>query len=577
MKMMINANSNIEAVKTKTSEKLFYKFLAEKAEGMGIAKIAPFNGQYFDLLYIEDRKAALFKFVDTNEDTFSILAEEIVEVIEEEHTAANSMLRRRLDGETVSYYFVMPYIELAEHGIDCDIIIDCKRFGELTDGKRSLGSLLSEVKTSKETLLQKLAGEYFVFRKEHSFGEVIVDMSTENKKLQAALMDRAQMEAVNSLHYGTTFLEGSTGTGKTTVMFSKMIKLARIYSKDKFLYITFSKQLANSIRILLKQQHPDIENIRVINFHQFILLLGKKYNLKLNKQSKQNFAKEFQKVFQKVEKIYSGKRSFKGIFVDESENLSLDEIRFLRDISYQTKNILYLSYDEAKRMTPLDENGRSVEEIAWDDHLELSDNYRASQEVARFNRDFQNDINAFSALELERVGNYFRTFSAIRSQKGSANVIEYEAPEEMMEKMLEIIRAYEKEGVALSDIGVIYPYNERTTGSPVHAKRDLKNFLEGHGLIVDLAEEESRDFNTAKGLTLSNIYNCTNLEFKVVILCYLDMLYTDPTKLRSKEVQKMLNIIYTASGRAKDDLLVMIKKGEDRPGVMDLLSQKILF
>lgn len=574
MKMRINANSNIEAVKTKSAEKLFYKYLADKLEGIGIAKIAPFNGQYFDLLYVEGDRAALFKFVDTNEDTFSILSEEIIEVIEEEHIAAKSLLERRLDGKSIPYYFVMPYIELEKEVRAKGIIIDKLRFEELINEELPFEELLSSAVLGRDELLFRLAGEYFIFRPQIDHGEVVIDLGNDKERSQAVLMEPSQMEAVNSLHYGTTFLQGSTGTGKTSVLFAKMIKLARVYAKDKFMYITFSKQLSNEIKELIKRHYPDVENVKVMNFHQFILLLGKKYNLKLNKQSKQNFAKEFQKVFDKVAKIYSGKRFFKGVFVDESENFSADEICFLREISYQRKNILYLSYDEAKRMAPPSDQ-EDAQSYPCDDRLELVDNYRASRSVARFNLDFQNDINAFSALELERMTNYFRGFSEKKDAQGKAQVIEYESDREMMEKMLHLIRGNIEKGYELSDICVIYPFNERTLGTPIRAKLELKNFLEQQDLKITFAEDESSNFKKPKALMLSNIYNCTNLEFKVVILCYLDMLYGEPQKQRIKDVQKMLNIIYTASGRAKDELYVMIKKDEHRPGVIDLLSQKI--
>lgn len=577
--MIAKADLNIEAVKTKSSEKLFFKYLSRKLNGIGIPKITPFKGQYIDLLYIENKKAALFKFMDTNEETFSILSDEIVEIIEEEHQSVEEFLEKRLDGITISYYFVMPYVELSRHGKTSGVIIDKLEFEELINDEKNFDELLSPISTDVEHFLFKMAKEYFVFQKEKMTGDFFVDLEYGKENIQAVLMEKEQIEAVNSLHYGTTLLEAPTGCGKTSIMFSKAIKLARTYPNDHFLYITFNKQLSNEIKNRMKYYYPDIMNIRVINFHQFVLLLGKKYNLKLNKQSRQSFNKEFEKVFEKVAKIYKGKRHFKGVFVDEAENFSYNEIEFLREVSYKTKNVLYISYDEPKRMTPIPENLEGANRYPWDHRLTLSQNYRASRAVAQFNLDFQNDINAFSALELDRVNNYFKTFTSASKMEGKSQIFEYETTDEMQSQILDVVHSCLQKGYAYSDIGIIYPYNEKIKGSQnVQSKQMLKNWMEEEGVDVSFVDDESGNLKRANGITLTNIYNCTNLQWKVVILCQLDILYAEinPENLKRKDIQKMLNIIYTASGRANEELYVMLKKDDQRPGVIDLLGQKVL-
>lgn len=59
-------------------------------------------------------------------------------------------------------------------------------------------------------------------------------------------MDCSQIENINSFRYGSMMMS-SSGTGKTRAMIAKLIKIARLYPKDDFAYITFDKQLSNDI------------------------------------------------------------------------------------------------------------------------------------------------------------------------------------------------------------------------------------------------------------------------------------------------------------------------------------------
>lgn len=576
MRIVQDINSNVESIKTKNAEKLFYKYLKKSLTGVLIPKIAPFANLYFDLLYIEDGKAALFKFMDTNEETFSILSDEILEVMHEESEAVKKELSKNLK-DSIPYYFVMPYIDLREYQKSGEFVIDKVQFENLINGDSSLKEYLSKEVQKEDEILLALAKEYFVFQKDSSVGDKVIDVNYRKTNIKATLLESEQVAIVNDLNYGTTLLQGSTGTGKSSLMLAKLIKLARTYPKDNFLYITFDKQLSNAINRFIEYFHKDIINIKIINFHQFVLLLGKKFNLKLNKQSKQSFNKEFEKVFEKIAQIYRGKRYFKGIFVDEAENFSYEEIKFLKDISYASKSFLYISYDEPKRMTPLSDKETS-NEYPYDELILLGKNYRSSQAVGYFNLGFQNDINAFSALELERVGDYFRAFSTMSKKDGYTEVIEYQDTPQMLDTLVSIVKKYIEKGYHYSDICIIYPYNEKFVrgNKAVYSKHLIKKVLDDNEIIVSFADDESSNLLNSTGVTLSNIYNCTNLEWKVVILCQLDTLYNNYTTMKNKEVQKMLNIIYTASGRATEDLYILIRRDENRPGVIDLLSQKNL-
>ncbi len=569
----INKTTTVEALKTRSSEKLFFKYLAEKLTGKCILKITPASGLSFDLLYIDEKNAALFKFMDTNEDTFDIIGEEILEVIQEEKQAVDEFLLAKI-GYTINYYFVMPFVSLGGSIQNKPFLLDKEGFEDLINGDMSLTSLLSNTNNENE-LIFNLANEYFVYNPTVNYGDVYLDKTYKGNRIRAILMEDEQIEKINHINYGSTCIEGATGTGKSAVLLSTAIKLSRIFTNEQFVYITFDKQSNNEIRGILSSFYPDVKNLRVINFHQFVLKLGAKHNLRLNKNSRQNFNVEFKKVFLKTAAIYKGKYYYKGIFVDEAENFDQEEINFLKSIIQKNKSFFVLSSDRPKKMTQTDESSEKAC-FECNHHIRLSSNYRASIAVGYFNRNFQNDINTFSLLELDQIKDYFLPFDIKRKSQGKVSIIEYDDKADASEIITGIIQAYLDTGYRESDLAIIYPYNvkQQRDNKKIDSKSMLKDALNYDEIPVNFADDNSSSLHMTHGVTLSNIYNFTNIEKKVVILCQLETLYDVSEINAKKEIQKILNILYTITGRASEDLHVLIKKDPARPGIFDLLSQK---
>ena len=574
-----NVNSNVESIRKKASEKEFYKYMSDKLSGIGITKIVPFKGIYFDLMYVEKNKVGLFKFMDTSEDTFSILDREILEVMEEEYEEVEGYINKILPEFKVSYHFIMPYVDLHEKKLTRDFIIDNNDFEALINDEENFERYLAQNDDNNlEKIIWELAKEYFIVKKQieknHFNPEIETTVRYKNLDLKAGLMDCEQIDNINNFRYGSTLVLGSSGTGKTRAMVSKLIKIARLYPKDNFLYLTFDKQLSSEINNYIKQLFPDLKNVKIINYHQFILLLGKKYNLRLNNKSKYNFNKEFEKIFNKVAQIYNEKRYFKGVFVDEAENFELKDLKFLRSISYNTRNFLYVSYDKAKQMSHLEEKVVSVEEYEFDNILTFNTNYRNSVAVGSFNTGFQNNIETFSLLELKGENDYFIPFDIGSHVIGEVRNFEYSSSLEMMGMILEHIKEYEALGYSYSDMCIIYPFNEKVLKGKkyVYSKHMVKKYLEENGVIFNFADDETSNLYSSQGITLTNIYNVTNLEYKIVFLCQLDVLYNSFSIENKINTRKMINIIYTATSRATERLCLYLREDESRPGIIDLLK-----
>ncbi|MCE0707054.1 DNA helicase, partial [Clostridioides difficile] len=77
MSQYININSQLDALKLKEFEKIFYENINEDVKV--VPKVTPFKGINTDLLYVKDGRVLFIKFMDTTEDIFFILEEELLE------------------------------------------------------------------------------------------------------------------------------------------------------------------------------------------------------------------------------------------------------------------------------------------------------------------------------------------------------------------------------------------------------------------------------------------------------------------------------------------------------------------
>ena len=82
MSQFIRINSQLDALRMKEFEKKFYEKLSDNVKI--VPKVTPFKGINTDLMYIKDNKILFIKFMDTSEEIFSILDEELIEVMNEE-------------------------------------------------------------------------------------------------------------------------------------------------------------------------------------------------------------------------------------------------------------------------------------------------------------------------------------------------------------------------------------------------------------------------------------------------------------------------------------------------------------
>lgn len=576
-----NVVSEVEALRTKDSEKEFLKFFKSRLSGRALMKVTPFQGFYADMYYEEPTqdpqicRSILIKFMDTAKETFSILEEELLEIMEEEQQEFNQQLGRWGSGYKLSYVYFMPFVNLGDQRdrFSKDHIIDEKIFGQMKEGHLSLQAYMSENHEILANLIRyQLAKEYHVIKKEADERMINKDFkkilfTIKDHAYQAIPLTEAQMKQISSVKYGSSLYIGPSGSGKTTTMLARALKLSQIYSKNRFLFVTFNRQLMTDLNKYVDMIGKKSDNLEIINFHSFILGISKRYALKIDRGSSKSFDEQFDFIFRKISQICTDYHLYKGIFIDEAENFKERHFVFLKSLLYKNKNFLMISSDKAKDVQGhMQELIGGWENMQFDDIWEFHKNYRATGHLTEFTNHFIERV----MLHCEERGLVIPQDYYIRShsQRIKGKRVRLIQSTDIEGKLNDIVKSIQelrsKQGVNYSDICVVFPFNKRRlkSGGTIYFQYLLREALKKAQIPFIVAHEEITSLTYKSGITISNIFSVSNLEFRAVIVCELEMLYTHslPKHYGLTEAQsfiKSMNMVYTALTRATDLLYII--------------------
>ena len=180
-------------------------------------------------------------------------------------------------------------------------------------------------------------------------------------------------------------------------MISRAIKLARVYPHHRFLIFTYTKQLRNELREHLDILYKDNTNLEVHTFSSFIFKLAKKYNLVIDyNMLKNDYEKTFSNLIKQAKNIIKTKSMFKGIFIDEAESFSANEVDFIREFLYKSKYIFNVFYCESLNISNhLNIFKQAFENIEFNEYVVLDKNYRQSKELINFTNKFIKNSNEY--------------------------------------------------------------------------------------------------------------------------------------------------------------------------------------
>lgn len=566
----INNKSTLETIKLKQSEQDFYDNVATHLEGIAISKLTPFAKTYFDLLYINNKRVMLIKFIDTNQDTYDILGEEILEILEEDDAQSDKIFAKHFPNISMKKIFIMPYAKATSKKITILGKIQCDK---LIKNPESLLEYMGDENEEihVELLRYHLAPELHVLKKVTSqeqgqgiFKKIV--FNSEDKQLAAIFLDKEQIDDINTIKYGKTLIKGLSGSGKTTLMFAQAIKMARLYPKDKFMYVVFDKQLVHNLKEALILRQMKLPNLRIISYHQYVVLLGKKFGLRINVEQKSNFDKEFEKILKKISQIYKDDHVFKGIFVDEGENYRAQDLEFLQGNLYKSKWVFQVSMDigkDLKNRVKISE--KTILDMEFENVVNLNKNYRQAKEQLDYLSNLKNRMKDYGGKN-SSLG-VFGTEDTSSSKKKGEVCLKYSIDTVgMMSDICEEIKKLLEEGYSYSDIAVIYPFNKRNVKKKgqIYSQYIVKNGLTKAKLPYIFASGQMSVLREKIGITLSNIYNVCNLEYKIVIICEIDTLIENlPEEIQETDLDGYLmlyNVIYSAISRSSEKAYLYLRE-----------------
>jgi len=586
-----NINSQLEALKLKDIERYFYNKIDSDTTSI-IPKVTPFKGINTDMLYIKNNKLLFIKFMETTEDLFFILEEELLEVMNEEYELLKIKMEQLKLNIEYNYVFVMPYVDIDDSDKFEDFIknnlIDKVKLDKILNDT----SLIDEYfkcennEIDLNLFLLEICPEYYVLSDRIHLNNKFKKISfySDEYKYTATPLSEEQIKDIISINYGNTLFTGGSGTAKTTLMLSKVMKLARVYPHHRFLILTHTKQESNELREKLQILYKESTNIDIYTFNSFVLKLAKKYNLVVDyNMLKKDYYKTFNNIVKQAKNIIKNKNMFKGIFIDEAESFSENEIEFIREFLYKTKYIFNIfSCDSLNISNNVNIFKDKLKEIKFDESIYLNKNYRQSKDLVDFNNKFCENIDKYIKNLRHNVKDigFYKTKN-INPNTKSVDIIKVSDLEDQISSVIWEIKYFiNQKGLDYSEIAIIYPYNKKKlkSGKTMYFQYMLRKALENANIPYIYAEENLTNISKKVGITISNIYTIKNLEYKACIICQLEMLYNHTINDITQDYQINdfigdLNKVYLATNRACDYLSIVTAFNEETSDIIKLLIE----
>ena len=587
MSQFININSQLDALRIKEFEEKFYEKISDNVKI--VPKVTPFKGINTDLLYIKDNKILFVKFMDTSEELFSILDEELIEVMNEEYNMLRLKMAQQHSNINYNFVYIMPYVEIYDEYESQEFvnnnIIDKNKLKQIIEKEKDLDIYLKEENNEIELnmYLLDICPEYYVLNNQKHINRDFkkITFVNDDYEYSATMLDKNELKYSLSINYGNNLFEGGSGTGKTTIMLSRAIKLARVYPQHRFIVFVSSKKLCNQLKEELEILYKDNNNLEIHTLSSFLYKIAKKFDLIADyRMFKQDYEKYLNNLIKQARNVIKNKNMFKGIFIDEAESFKVEEIEFISEFLYKTKNILDIYYCNALNITNDLNIFKSRDDIKVNQKIDLDINYRQDKNLIEFiNRFCQNSNDYIKTLRPMIKNDIYVPTKSIYNQGQDPEIIKVIDLEEQIESILwEIDFLRNKKGLDYSDIAIVYPYNKKKlkNGKTIYFQYILRKALEEAKIPYMVAEDEITNITKKVGITISNIYGIKNLEYKAVIFCELEMLYNQTIGDTKQDYQINdfvgdLNKIYLAINASTSYLKIITTFNEDSSEIIKIL------
>ncbi len=501
-----------------------------------------------------------------------------------------------------NYVFVMPYVEIEDtyelEDFVNNNIIDKSKLENIINNRQEIDNYLKEENNEIELNLYILdiCPEYYELNGSYHLNKEFkkITFSQGDYTYSATMLTDEQLEKSLSINYGKTLIEGPTGSGKTAIMMSRAIKLARIYPHHNFIIFTHTKQLCNQLREELKLIYKDNNNLEVHTISSFVFKLCKKYNLVLDYTLlKKDYEKTFNNLIKQAKNIIKNKRMFKGIFIDESESFDKRDIEFIQEFLYETKYIFNMYYCESLNIynsvnifkNNMEYNSvnifkNNMEYIDFDEKIILKNNYRQKEVIIDYsNRFCENANNYIKNLRSNINRDIYNPSNLIMKDGITAKIVKVEDLEDQINSILwEIEYLINNKGLDYNDIAIVFPYNKKKlkNGKTIYFQYLLRKALDDVSIPYIIGDDNLTKYGKRTGITISNLYFIKSLEYKAVVFCELEMLYNQTINEKDQDYQVNdfvgdLNKIYMVMNRASEYLTLITTFNENSSELIKIL------
>src|SRR5699024_10688382 len=126
--------------------------------------------------------------------------------------------------------------------------------------KKYMGSENKEIELSM--YIYGICSEYFAITKGVNLNPFMKKISFKHDSLEykICMMEEKQISDIASANYGNHLIAGGSGTGKSSLLLGRAIKLSKIYPHHKFLILAFTKQQLNMYKEMLEILNVDTSN-----------------------------------------------------------------------------------------------------------------------------------------------------------------------------------------------------------------------------------------------------------------------------------------------------------------------------
>ena len=413
-----------------------------------------------------------------------------------------------------------------------------------------------------------------------------VQLSGEEFFVKAWQLENEQVHLVNSLLKQHQMLLACAGSGKSVILLSRAIKIAKIHPHKRILITFFNKPLQAFYEWRLGQAGINAKNVTCKSFHKFCRYLLTENNIPVPMQANFNDLDTFFDAI--VDKTYEGiidgsiKHRYYAVFIDEIQDFDPLWYKICYSLleDPNDEHVLCICGDISQDIKGKIKKGGAP----WHGDglpsyrgrsINIVKNYRNSEEINKFATKFNNMCLEWAFQNnIEPHENDFLTGTSDR-KTGFYPQIHYSDRTREKETAIEIIHELKsKFQIQFSDIAILYPY--RKFGPLGYfIQYWLSTELQSNNIpysFVSQSENEPTFYHyaTRRGVTISPIDSTKGLDFSAIIICGL-LPFSYINQQDNERLFVNMKKIYTAMTRAMKHLRIIAPDNVNNNPVVEMI------